>query len=134
MRRILNYLLFVLLTLMLGSCLKNENVIIYTDNIAISAGLLPDTVVVNSTFQLAMRTSVPTSCWHSITFKNKVFGDTLFAYWATARYENHGEVCSDVIQTKDTVINFTPTLLKKYVFQFLEETKVRIDTVVVKAQ
>lgn len=128
-------LLALLSTFSLVSCLENENSIVSTSTIDLYAGILPDTVIVNSTTPISLRATAPNSCWHSIRFRKEAVRDTVTNYWAIATFENHGEVCNDVLVTKDTVINFIPTATKSYIFQFLENyNKVRVDTVVVVSQ
>lgn len=120
------------LALAVSSCLDNENEIIYTDYIMVTAGVLPDTVEVNTPITISLRGTAPNSCWHSIRFAQGVKEDTLCTYAAIATFENHGENCAEVVVTKDTVVTFTPTLTKSYVFQFVKSyTEVTKDTVVV---
>ncbi|KAB2868841.1 MAG: hypothetical protein F9K37_09430 [Bacteroidales bacterium] len=128
-------LLALLSSFSLVSCLENENSIVSTSTIDLFAGILPDTVIVNSTTPISLRATAPNSCWHSIRFRKETIRDTLTNFWAIGTFENHGEVCNDVLVTKDTVINLIPTATKSYIFQFLENyNKVRVDTIVVVAE
>jgi len=128
-------LLALLSTFSLVSCLENDSSIVSTSTIDLYAGILPDTVTIYSTVPISLRATAPNSCWHSIQFRKETIRDTLTNFWAIGTFENHGEVCSEVLVTKDTVINFVPTITKSYVFQFLENyNKVRVDTIVVVAE
>ena len=121
------------LLLALASCLEGENSIVYRNPVDLSKGFLPDTVDLNSTTQIALMASAPNSCWHSLNFVIEVESDTAYYIWAMGVFENHGESCVDEIVTKDTVINFTPTIEKSYVFKFLESNdKIKVDTIVVR--
>ncbi|BDX38589.1 hypothetical protein CYCD_19440 [Tenuifilaceae bacterium CYCD] len=121
------------ITVALNSCLDNETEVIYSDYVTVTViGALPDTVEVNTPIIISLRGTAPNSCWHSIHFAKGVKEDTLCTYAAIATFENHGENCAEVEVTKDTVVTFTPTLAKSYVFQFVKSyTEVTKDTVVV---
>lgn len=132
MRKLSLVLAGLFTTVAFSSCIDNETDIVYTDYISVSAGVLPDTVEVNTPITISLRGTAPNSCWSSIRFAQGVKEDTLCTYAAIATFENHGENCAEVVVTKDTVVTFTPTLTKSYVFQFVKSyTEVTKDTVVV---
>ncbi len=121
------------LLLILASCLKNENSIIFSDYVELSASALPDTVQVNSAIPITLVATAENACWHSLGFLQGIVSDTIVTYAAYGTFENHGEVCEDVIVTKDTLTHFVPTKVKNYIFRFVVAAdSVRIDTVVVK--
>ena len=121
------------LLLILASCLKNENSIIFSDYVELSASALPDTVQVNSAIPITLVATAENACWHSLGFLQGIVSDTIVTYAAYGTFENHGEVCEDVIVTKDTLTHFVPTKVKNYIFPFVVAAdSVRIDTVVVK--
>jgi hypothetical protein len=97
------------------------------------AGPVPDTMVVNETYSIQFRMGVPNSCWHSLALNQEEFNDSTYRFWATAVYENHGENCAQVVETKDTVIAFKPTLAKPHILVFFNDpaSDPRVDTVVV---
>jgi len=130
-----NILVFAVpLLLTLSSCLKNENSIIYTDIVTLSVGALPDTVTINSEILLPFRATAPNACWSNIRFVHEVQNDSVLLYAAEATFENHGEECADVIQTKDSVFKFTPTKLKPLVvYVYSVNEAVKKDTIFVKA-
>lgn len=133
MKKTLTFFSIVVLTVLLGSCLENENSIRFTDYVDLSASALPDTVDVNTAIPVTLVATADNSCWHSIEFLHGVTKDTIVSYAAVGTFENHGEVCADVIVTKDTLMHFVPTMQKKYIFQFLVTAdSIRVDTVVVR--
>lgn len=115
MRKSIKILVAVSLVLIMGSCLENETKIRFTDYISVSAGLIEDTVVINTPVKISLRASAPSTCWHSLTFNESVKNDTALTYWAYATYEDNGSGCNPEMVEKDTVVTFTPTLLKSYV-------------------
>lgn len=135
MRKVSLILSVVLVVFTLESCLENENSIVSTSIIDLNTGRLPDTVYVNTIIPVSLRASVPNSCWHSITFYSEVAKDTIIGFMAKATFENHGEVCNEVITSKDTVINIPITVPRPHIFQFIESfNKVRTDTVIVRVR
>ncbi|MGE0078870.1 MAG: hypothetical protein AB7S48_13505 [Bacteroidales bacterium] len=131
MRKILSFLV-VLAFSSLTSCIDdNDTSIVFTDYIVVEAANLPDTVTVNTPLEISLHAYAPNQCWSNIRFASGVRSDTICTYAAVATFENHGETCADGLVTKDTVYTFTPTLEKKYIFQFAEYTTLVRDTVVV---
>ena len=121
--------------LTLTSCLKNENSIIFSDYVELSASALPDTVQVNSAIPITLVATAENACWHSLGFLQGVVSDTIVTYAAYGTFENHGEVCEDVMVTKDTLTHFVPINVKSYIFRFIVASdSVRVDTVVVVAE
>jgi len=132
MRKPLLLLFALSATITMSSCLVNDNEVMYTDYITLTAGTLPDTVVVNTPVEISLRATTPSTCWQNIRFFQNIHEDTLCTYYAWATYVNHGEECYEVPIFEDTVVTFTPTLAKSYVFQFVKSyTEVTKDTVVV---
>ena len=122
----------VLLIFIMESCLENDTKIRFTDYISVSAGLIEDTVVINTPITISLRASAPSTCWHSLTFKESVKNDTSLTYWAYATYEDNGSGCNPEMVEKDTVVTLTPTLLKPYVINLYSKGLLsRSDTIVV---
>ncbi len=131
----------LMLPLLMGfaftSCFEGDNFIRYTDYVTMEAGLLPDSMVVNTSFNLPIRATAPNGCWSGIRVYVNVKADSAYYISAAGTFENHGEPCSQQLVVHDTVYVFTPKVNKTHLFYFYNPTgnpQIRIDTVYIKVQ
>ncbi|MDI3527019.1 MAG: hypothetical protein PWR03_1202 [Tenuifilum sp.] len=121
----------------LTGCLEGDNYIRYRDYIPMEASLLPDTMILNETYNISILATAPNSCWHSLEVFVNTESDTAYFFSASATFENHGEVCNPEVVTLDTIIQFTPTVNKTHLLHFYNPSDlnpIRIDTVYIKAE
>ncbi|QKG80475.1 hypothetical protein [Tenuifilum thalassicum] len=121
----------------LTSCLEGDNYIRYRDYIPMEASLLPDTMLLNETYNISIIATAPNGCWHSLDVFVNTEADTAYYFSASATFENHGEVCTQQTVTLDTIIPFTPKVNKTHLLYFYNPSDlnpIRIDTVYIKAE
>lgn len=137
MNRIRNYVLVALIGLAATSCIEGDNYIRYSDFVTMEAGLVPDTMVVNTSFNLPIRASAPNGCWSGLRVYVNVKADSAYYISAAGTFENHGEPCTQQLVVHDTVYVFTPKVNKTHLLHFYNPTgnpQIRTDTVYIKAQ
>lgn len=121
----------------LFGCIEGDNYIRFTDYVTMEASLLPDTMILNETYNIEFRASAPNGCWSNIKVYTNTKSDSLFYFSAAGTYENHGETCSTQIVTHDTIISFTPKVSKTHILYFYNPTgdpQIRVDTVYIKSE
>ena len=121
----------------LFGCMESDNYIIFTDYVTMEAGLLPDTMVLDSTYNIPFRASAPNGCWSDLRVYMNIQDDSLYFFSAEGTFENHGEACTQQVVTHDTIIAITPKVNKTHIMSFLNPTgnpQVRVDTVYIKPE
>lgn len=135
MERLKLFTVVVLIAMTVNGCIEGDNYIRYSDYITLEAGPLPDTMVLNQSYNIILRASAPNTCWSNLQISVKSDDDSLYAFSALGTFENHGEECLQQLITLDSVYVFTPKVLKTHVLMFLNpsgDPQVRVDTVYIK--
>ncbi len=120
------------LIFLLTSCMNDDDYYVKrTDYVPITEVNIPDSSVVSDTIQIEAVAEADNGCWRNLTFAFDSIADTTYTLSAYGIYESEG-TCPEVIVTADTIIDFIPQTVGKYLFYVARNSyQSTIDTLIV---
>ena len=135
MKRYINKkLIFIVLGIVsFSSCGDLENSITYPVYTNIEYWSMPDTVAVNSSFNVYVSSSIDNTCLKNMYFTmSKSVDEKNYLIWPTATFENHGEICNELKVPFDSTFHITITAVGKYYFYFKYDNSSKKDSIFIK--
>ncbi|NVO09085.1 MAG: hypothetical protein HXX16_03895 [Bacteroidales bacterium] len=132
MKKLLFYIGTLILIITLSRCMDGGSYEKYDVVLNLTSWSLPDTAKVSVPFNTSLTSLLDNSCLKNMRFEVDKYDNVTYRVYARAVYENHGEMCYDTQNYKDTTISITIEDPGKYYFYFLREGKFRKDSIVIK--
>jgi hypothetical protein len=117
--------------ILLISCKLSENHFRQTVFLNLETRNLPDTAKVSTPFDITVSTKVENTCIGKLQFIVEPYADSSYNVYARAIWENHGESCNELVELRDSTIQFTISHTGKYFFYFLYDDKFNKDSIII---
>jgi hypothetical protein len=92
---------------------------------------LPDTAKVSVSFNTSLHSVIDNSCTKNLRFTIDKYDNFTYRVYARALYENHGELCNDILVYKDTTLSIKLDYVGKYYFYFLKGGVFKKDSIII---